>query len=97
MLQDLNDGTIDGILLDALTSDNLNESVLPPSLFQVAKTFDLEMNYGIGLSRDAIKLEQLFIEYLKKHPVKLVSNKETPKKNSSILGEMVNQVSLKYK
>lgn len=92
MLQDLTNGTIDGILLDALSADNLDEDILPLSLFRVAKTFDLEMNYGIALSRDASKLEKLFREYIKKHPVKVVSNPQTTKGKMSKIGEIVAKV-----
>lgn len=92
MLEDLTNGTIDGILLDALTADNLDEDILPPSKFQVAKTFDLEMSYGIGLSRDALKLEKLFREYIKRFPVKVVSHQQTTKKNTTKIGKIVAKV-----
>lgn len=83
MLKDLNNGTIDGILLDAITSNSLNDTTMPPSSFHIAKTFDLEVNYGIGLSRDAVSLEQLFKEYINEHPEQLDVNEKYQRKGNT--------------
>ncbi|KAK3738517.1 hypothetical protein QZH41_012043, partial [Actinostola sp. cb2023] len=91
MLRDLKDGNIDGILIDALSSHNLNESILPPSLFKVVKTFDLVLNYGIGLSGDAVKFEQIFNKYIKENPVTLDNTKENKNTNQLIPAEFPNE------
>jgi hypothetical protein len=76
MLSDLKEGHIDGILLDALSSNNLNKTALPETSFGIAKTFDLSFSYGIGISGDAMKLEHLFNKYIKHNPVSLEDGKK---------------------
>lgn len=71
MLIDLQQDYIDGILLDVLSANNLNSSVLHEATYGVTKAFDISFSYGIGLSGDAVKLETLFNEYINKNPVTL--------------------------
>ncbi|XP_048588761.1 uncharacterized protein LOC5503828 isoform X2 [Nematostella vectensis] len=67
LVENLTEGDLDGVLIDALGATR-TDSPLPLTGYKQVKTYDLTYHYGVYLAGDAAKLEQLMIEYLVENP-----------------------------